>query len=97
MAYVKLSQGFSGSVDGNSNPDRGDVIEVSDKVAADLVRQGYAEKTKKPKKEKADAGPPEAAMQKQAEPRDEGEYVCDECGDSFDSPQALGGHGRKHK
>ena len=76
MAKVKMLQGFSGAVDGNYNPRAGDVIEVSDGCAFDLVRRGRAEPVRKKqaaKKTTAEAASiqsPEAAMRPNAEPRD---------------------------
>lgn len=83
MPKVKMLQGFAGSVDGNYNPKAGDVIEVSDGCAFDLVRRERAvpvrakKVAKKATKKTAAAAPPEtasvsvpeAAMQAKAEPR----------------------------
>lgn len=77
MPKVKMLQGFSGAVDGNFNPRAGDVIDVSDGCAADLIKRGRAVKVDGRKKaakrsapETASKRAPEAAMKPKAKPRD---------------------------
>jgi len=80
MPKIRLLQSFSGAVDGNHNKKAGDVIDVSDGCANDLVRRGRAEHVaakkaakkavKKATEAAASSGAPEAAMRPEAEPRD---------------------------